>query len=392
MSKGNIYLYSPVALEPWDWRNPDTKGIGGSETAHIETAKGLAKRGYTVHSFTHLPPSTKSSTDVTFDVVWRDITEVDTALENAPENSVWLVYRDIHIFNKDLPTNQKYWFIAQDVIYDFTEEQLAKIDRYICLCRTHAAFTAEKFPSIKDRIYISTNGIRRDLIESIEANERIIRDPYRLIYTSSPDRGLAMILEQWFRIKERVPQASLHIYYGFNNMDEIINKLGGQSDLVETKRHLMDLMLQPGITFKGRANQPELVAAMFEAQLWAAPHSWPETSCITCMEMMATGVVPITNNHWALKDNVFAGVLLPCIPQDNKLMAAIWVEEVIRTLQNYDRPDKIRKQMMIDSRDSFSWDKIIDSQLVPWIEEDLHCATSSKPPLSLPPQQLSLVL
>ena len=46
----DFYLYSPVAFEKWDWRNSVEKGIGGSETSHVEMAWRLVARGHKVLS------------------------------------------------------------------------------------------------------------------------------------------------------------------------------------------------------------------------------------------------------------------------------------------------------------------------------------------------------
>ena len=173
------------------------------------------------------------------------------------------MYRAPQFFDLDLPKG-KYFFVAQDIGYDFTPEQLAKIDGYICLCEDHCKYTAARYPSLKGRIFKSSNGIKRDLIEKIE-KEQIVRNPKKLIYASSPDRGLELLLTDWFRIREFVPDAELHVFYGRNNMHKMMDR--GAEYLKPLDASLNALKDQPGVHWRGRINQPDLIREMLSASI-----------------------------------------------------------------------------------------------------------------------------
>ena len=41
-----------------------------------------------------------------------------------------------------------------------------------------------------------------------------------MIYSSSPDRGLELLLSLFPKVKEQVPEAKLDIFYGFENFQD----------------------------------------------------------------------------------------------------------------------------------------------------------------------------
>lgn len=354
-----IYFHSSISLEPWNWENPWTKGIGGSETSHIELSEILGDRRYNVIS---LAPISEYQDDLNHNVPWYHHSQ-DSLKE---EKCIWIVYRNPEFFRREKPKGNSWWFIAQDVDYGWTPEGLKNVDRYICLCKTHARYTEERYPSLKGRIYISSNGIRRKVIENVE-KESIPRTPYKMVYASSPDRGLLFILQNWFRITEAISEAELHIFYGFNNMESILEKQGGQASFLSQKIQIERLLTQPGVIWRGRIGQMELYREWFSAGVWPYPTDWPETSCVTCMDAQACGAIPVTNYHWAVGENVFYGSMLEGIPQHDPLLGACWVQECLGALQSPAWVD--RRSMMQDARDTFDWEKIA-GQWEGWIEED----------------------
>lgn len=163
---GNIKIYSSIGLEPWKWDNPDLFGIGGSETSHIEMVKRLSARGYPINSFC---PMEKGSAQYHDGAAWWSFDQADPRDDNR---HLWIVYRDPKFFDFEKPRGSRWWFIAQDCDYDWTPERLEKVDRYWCLCPTHAEFTCRKYPQIASRVYVTSNGIKRDRIEQLIANNR----------------------------------------------------------------------------------------------------------------------------------------------------------------------------------------------------------------------------
>lgn len=293
--------------------------------------------------------------------------------DKLPKNTPALIinYRDFAFYDNDFAPGTKHWFIAQDVDYPWTEERLAKIDRYITLCTDHSKFTLHKYPQLKGRVFQSSNGIRSEYIEKIWENppERRMN---QVIYASSPDRGLQLLLEQWFRVRERVPNAELKIAYGFENTNKIIELMGGKSAHHEGFRDtLTQLFKQPGVQWLGRLPQDKLYQEWFRSNVWAYPCNFAETSCITCMDAQACGAVPVTNNLWAVGENVdtrFAGAVFQAMPQSDILVRTEFVEEIIEQLK-YPTPDWDRREMAGFALKKFAWPRIVEQWLA-WIKED----------------------
>ena len=97
-----------------------------------------------------------------------------------------------------------------------------------------------------------------------------MRNPKRLIFASSPDRGLLPLLLIFQRAKELVPDLELHVYYGFNNMETAAkwiaqrapNKANKPSAAEYNLAKLRDALDMPGVTVHGRTAQPELARAV----------------------------------------------------------------------------------------------------------------------------------
>lgn len=362
-----VTFISSSALETWDWNNPWTKGIGGSETSHIEMVERLGLKGFNVISYAPIA-STKVLRGPA-NIPWHQHTQFKPS---GP--GVYIFYRNPNDLDHQKGPGQKWWFVAQDVDYpdQWTPSRMTKVDRYICLCKEHANFTARKYPVFKDRIYISANGIRSEYIKraiNIADGEKapLLRNSNRMFFPSSPDRGLKFLLEQWWRIREINPKAELRVAYGFNNMEKIWG-----ADPTDWRRGyqglLTGLLKQDGVTFMGRLNQNQVYAEWLQTGVWAHPTDFPETSCITCMEAQACGAWPVTNKLWALEDNVKYGYMVDGVPQNSALIRQNWMRNLEAAFKN--NSTKARREMQEWALEYHNWDNIIQQWAI-WIEQDV---------------------
>jgi len=372
MKPKKIVFYSPICLENWDFRTMDKTGIGGSETAHTQMVYLLSKNPKL--DVVSIAPCEREELGPG-NVPWIPIEKYKEIL-NKDEDQIWIVGRDPYFFDNKLPKNKKYYFLGQDVDYDWTEERLAKVDKYICLCQTHAKWTLSKYPSLAGKIYVSTNGI-----DSIRLRGKLQgtfkRIPKRVIYSSSPDRGLEFILENWFRVIERHPDAKLEVFYGFDNLLKIANTNKDQKRInLYNKIITLAAKYPESVTLNGRIPQNQLYNEMLKSSIWWYPSDWPETSCITSMEMQAMGVYPIVNIFWAVGENVLHGIKLPGIPQKDSLCKASIIKELLLFMDIEEKyPDneasnQIRKMLSEDALDSFSWEKVA-KQYEGWFNEQV---------------------
>jgi hypothetical protein len=100
----------------------------------------------------------------------------------------------------------------------------------------------------------------------------------RLIYSSSPDRGLDTLLYLFRFIKEEFPQATLHILYGFENWNKAIDQRNNEQEK-KWRDQIIGDMEQPNVYYYGRVDQ-NTVAKMYQAaDLWFYPSRFTETYC-----------------------------------------------------------------------------------------------------------------
>ena len=72
----NISIISPTAFEKWYWESPDNPGIGGSETAVVETSRRLAQRGHDVVVYAPVPWEDGASREWK-GTVWKSVEQAD---------------------------------------------------------------------------------------------------------------------------------------------------------------------------------------------------------------------------------------------------------------------------------------------------------------------------
>jgi glycosyltransferase involved in cell wall biosynthesis/hydrogenase maturation factor len=357
--KKNYYFYSSLTFEPWDYTNPITQGIGGSEVSHIEMCSRLSQRGHNVISYAPVPWD--DDFRINRDVTWKHFLKC-----TFKDDGIYVIYRDpeaLDNFNV-IHENKIVYFVAQDVFYSkLNEERASKIDKFICLCSDHAHYVEAKHPYLKDKIVISSNGISSRIIDAIEKNNKIERNPYRLIYSSSPDRGLEQLIPIFKRVKEFIPELELHIFYGFDNINKVIEK---NPFVAKMRDSIMNgINSTDGIFWHGRVGQYELIIEWLKSTFWCYPINFTETSCISCMEAQACGVIPIVSPVWALAENVMHGVFVNGDIED-KLTLNRFAGEIIRLCKDENLRNRITKDIKMDARVRFNWERYVD-QWESWI-------------------------
>ncbi len=382
-----VNLWAGRAFEAWDWRNPEEIGIGGSETAQVELARRLAARGHEVTSYAPIRDDTTDDGPVR----WRHHNEADIT-----DDGLWLIFRSPETADVIKPTaTRKCYHVSQDVVYfegcggAYTEERCAKFARIMALSQPHYDYLARMFPFMRERLCLSSNGICTDRIADTTPEEiepvngwrqyrARQRDPRKLVWCSSPDRGLEALLLILQRALEYEPDLKLHVYYGFDNWDKVIAANPGCPQEA-MKRRIMDLAAACGeaVVWGGRIGQSRLWRELLTANLWVYPSGFEETSCISVMEAQACGAVAIGNPYWAVGQNLRHGVFIPGDPLNDALTRARYVQWIVRLTRDQELANAIRREAMPWARSHFDWERIVD-QYEAWIEEDFGSHTETR--------------
>lgn len=300
---GNLDLvfFCGHGLEPW---SPDTLakgGMGGSETMLWGMAKRLRGLGHRVRVYGH---ATRSMEGVYDGVEWFDASKFknlkcdvlvtsrrpdavdDQHNVEAAARVLWV--HDIHV-GEGLDA-------ARDV----------KLDRILCLSEWHTDYFLRCYPRLDPKkVLVTRNGV-----DLARFDHTVDRNPKRVVYSSSPDRGLLNLLNVWPAVLREEPEAELHVYYGFENWQKAaeMNQDRGQLAAI---RHLQNVLkATPRVTFHGRTSGDELALEFLKSGVWAYPTWFSETSCITAMEAQCAGLHVVTTALAALKETVRHGTLL----------------------------------------------------------------------------------
>lgn len=352
----NIFTYSNVAFEPWNWETCES-GLGCSEQSVYQMTTRLAKRGYNITNYVPLP---EDSSNEHSGVKWFHYNKADFS-----QPGLWVLYRCPEILKKfDHSRNdQEIWFFAQDWWYPtLTAELCGYIDKMITMCQCHGKFLVEKHPFLRGKIWITSNGCRRELLEEIELLH-IERNPQRIMFASSPDRGLLNLLKIYRRAKEYLPDLELYATYGFNNIDKLI--ASGNKAMGKQKDQIFKLVEETGARFLGRLSQRELYHEWFKTSFNVYPTTFFETSYATGAESQAMGAIPIWSPVYAQYENQVAGVQIHGDPNDS-LVQAKFAAELVRWASNPDLQESIRPQMMGKARELFDWERHVN-QWVDWL-------------------------
>lgn len=132
---------------------------------------------------------------------------------------------------------------------------------------------------------------------------KISRRPFSVGYFSAYYRGLECLLVMWPTIRQRVPQATLDVYYGWESWVA----MQGEDDFYERMERKFAELRDKGVTVHGRVSHTELAGAMRSTQVWAYPTEFTEIHCITALKAQEAGCYPVTTTVGALTETVQSG-------------------------------------------------------------------------------------
>jgi beta-1,4-mannosyl-glycoprotein beta-1,4-N-acetylglucosaminyltransferase len=275
----NILIYSGFSEEDWNYSYMFEKALGGSEKAIAYIAKEFSKE-YTIYV-------TGGVKNAIYDNVhYVHMYKLNELIETTPFYAV-IVSRYISFFELFPNTSfYKSYLWGHDTHFlpygcSLSSEQiLTKWENYItgCICLTEWQRNnyLNAYPELKNKITLINNGIDIDNFP----RRPFVKITNRFIYTSCSERGLKILLKLWPQILEKMPDASLVI--------SSYNKFPKNDDEKEIKTIIEKY---PSINHLGKLGVKALYFQMSMAEYWLYPCIFPETSCITALEMLMNEVI-----------------------------------------------------------------------------------------------------
>lgn len=293
----------PNASVPWADPTPETQGIGGAETAVVEMSRRLAKDGWRVLVFNE-PGHLEGEYGGVFYLDWRRWRR-----EEKPE--VLISWRS-PFFAQEKPHAQHLWLWLHDLNRgpDALKAPWASYEKVFGVSKWHANYLRQVY-AIPPDVQVSHlyNGIRPERFEGPAP----VKKHWKCVYTSSPDRGVHHLLNLWPQIQAREPEAELHIFYGWNNIDALI--ASGDRGLAEYKGMVLKQLERVkgmNVYWRGKLPQGELAQELLSADLLVYPTSFTEVFAINAVEAMAAGCYPVTSRCGALPEVM--GDTFPLVP------------------------------------------------------------------------------
>lgn len=294
----SIVFYCGEGLETW---GPDTleKGMGGSEEAIVYLSRELAKQGWAVTVYNGREAILED----------EGVTYIPHEQFNPQDTFDVLVAWRFPSFHKLLNTKARVRAVdMHDMMYghqDITPEDLACIDKVFL--KSEFQFKESGLP--REKCAIISNGIVLDQFEETlvhgENGEleygKPEREPYKVIYGSSADRGLNHLLDMWPEIKKEVPEAELYWAYGWDSYDKMHSKNPQQ---MKWKWEMVRKMADVGCNVLGRLSHEDLALEFQSSSVWAYPTAFPEINCITAIKAGKAGCIPVTTGYAALQETV----------------------------------------------------------------------------------------
>lgn len=280
-----VIFTCPHNAYEWDGDMYRKKAMGGSETACIEMAENIKRLRPDLDVIIYNSVQTR-----------RTINGVDYC--PFPESEMyfmhakpWLHIAWRHTFKvTDAPT-----FIWSHDLQTPGVENTQNYNKVMCLTPFHKSYMHATQGVPLDKIYTTKNGLNPSKFKELG---EIVKDPNKVIFSSSPDRGMDRAILITREARKKFPELKLHLFYGIEHLDKY-----GRSDL---RQHLEKMIKENSdfVVYHGATEQKELLKHMKEAAVWLYPSDWVETCAITAMEVMGCGAYPIVRKIGGVVDTI----------------------------------------------------------------------------------------
>ena len=284
--KGRVAIVTGGQLA-WDPTQITTMGLGGLETSAWRIAREFAKFGYDVTLYGEI----HDERDL-LDVMIRN----RRSFNPLDERDLLVSFHYADVF--DHPTGAEtnlLWLTNAGTHHGLTPENAENIDRVLALSGWHADNIGECYPFLPgEKVATVRNGIHHAFFTDADLERE-----RRVVFSSSPDRGLDVLLDAWPVVREQVPDATLICTYPWYantfGIDRLLERAEGMTD-------------QGVSVVRNGMSQDHLATLLLASTVWVHPAMTAdgepvmETSCIGAMEAQAAGCVVVAGGWGALPE------------------------------------------------------------------------------------------
>lgn len=269
----------------------ESYGLGGSESAVINLSRELVKLGHEVNVYCNT-----NTSHIVKGVVYHSI---DTYRVIRPECDVFISSRSAYGIAKEEIKSKLVIFWSEDDLQEGAVEHLCS--------NQNIADKIDILVSVSD--YAKEN-LRKEVLVN---NIKVIRNGYndsfikernkvkgRFVYTSTPFRGLDVLLEIWPEIHREIPDSELYLFTGMSLYNP------GNND--HTNFLYNRAKRKEGVILHDPVCQRDLLEFLSTCDIMLYPNHYVEASCMSVIEALAASVPVVTSNLGALPELINNGV------------------------------------------------------------------------------------
>jgi glycosyltransferase involved in cell wall biosynthesis len=178
--------------------------------------------------------------------------------------------------------------------------------------------------------------------------------PIRLIYTSSPNRGLIILYYVFKAISAERDDVELDVYSAF--------QLYGREEIDQEWEPLFDALRElPHVNYHGAVPNQELQHGLVASDVFAYPSIGLETSCVSLMEAMSAGLVCVHPNYAALYETAANWTAMYQWQDDVTRHAAVFYQTLTGVIDALRRGDRkllsSRAAQKAYADEHYNWDR-----------------------------------
>ena len=229
---------------------------------------------------------------------------------------------------------------------------IEKLNAVLCVSSWHADTLCAESGFPREKAYVLRNGIHADYFK-----HSIPRKRKRLIYSSTPFRGLKLLPAIFSKLKQKHSDLELHVFSDYAVYTESKDSKYYQPAVTELAEIKSQFSSIEGCFMHGNVKQDQLAKEMLKSSILAYPNTFEETSCITALEAQAAGCAIISSYLGALPETVGdAGILIKETPG-----SAAYIAEFTNQLDRLLSDDALLLKLSkagLERAKNYSWEKI----------------------------------
>jgi glycosyltransferase involved in cell wall biosynthesis len=278
----DILLACGDTREPWNPRRVEEVGVGGSEIAACDWARGMVARGHRVRVFTGCGEPE----------VYNEVEYLPTAALHGARGDVAVAWRFPALLSHVHASRTFLW------AHDASLPGIQCGTRVVAFSRWHKEVLVRQHELCPDDVCVIDGAIR---VEDFADGGTTERRPQAAVCLSAHERHLLAFMDLWPRIRAAVPDATLDLFYGYDEWKRLpVNAVFAELiKYFDRKRPMLEAM---GVTFHPRLPRKEIAHHLLSASVWLYPTAWSECWPAVAAQAQAAGLYSVTTDLAALPE------------------------------------------------------------------------------------------